>query len=131
MLFSHLCHQIFLIICLPLIYWVTSVIQKVIGKKKAEKWKLKWLNSMLWGGFILLAIEHVWHGEVVPWPPFLTAMKNPADTAAMLHEMATAGLAMAIVVTITWAIMVLIYSMPKKIARKDNSVISCGSSYYH
>ena len=97
---------------------VTSVIQKVIGKEKAEKWKLKWLNSMLWGGFILLAIEHIWHGEVVPWPPFLTAMKNPADTAAMLHEMATTGLAMAIVVTITWAIMVLIYSMPKKITRK-------------
>lgn len=69
----------------------------------------------------MLAIEHVGHGEVVPWPPFLTAMKNPADTAAMLHEMATAGLAMAIVVTITWAIMVLIYSMPKKIARKTTA----------
>ncbi|MCD6170941.1 MAG: hypothetical protein J7J36_00765 [Thermoplasmata archaeon] len=96
---------------------VTTLLQKVVGKEKAEKWKLNWLNTMLWGGFILLAIEHVWHGEVVPWPPFLTAMKNPADTAAMLHEMATAGLAMAIVVTITWAIMVLVASiLPKKIA---------------
>ena len=29
--------------------------------------KLKWLNTMLWGGAALLAFEHVWHGEVVPY----------------------------------------------------------------
>ena len=29
--------------------------------------KLGWLNKMLWGGSALLAFEHVWHGEVVPW----------------------------------------------------------------
>ena len=33
--------------------------------------KLGWLMNMLWGGVILLAIEHMWHGEVVPFPPFL------------------------------------------------------------
>ena len=43
--------------------------------------KLKWLSYMLWGGVVLLAFEHVWHGEVVPFPPFLTAASNPADTA--------------------------------------------------
>ena len=36
--------------------------------------KLKWLNTMLWGGSALLAFEHVWHGEVVPFFPFLTAV---------------------------------------------------------
>ena len=90
---------------------VTTIVQKAIGKEKAEKWKLRWLNTMLWGGFILLAIEHIWHGEVVPWPPFLTAMKNPADTAAMLHEMATHGIAMAVVVTIAWIVMVALANM--------------------
>ncbi|MBR6503754.1 MAG: hypothetical protein IKT15_02125, partial [Firmicutes bacterium] len=34
--------------------------------------KLKWLTWMLWGGAALLAFEHIWHGEVVPWFPFLT-----------------------------------------------------------
>lgn len=53
--------------------------------------KLKWLNNMLWGGSALLAFEHIWHGEVVPWFPFLTAAQNPADAAEMLHEMATTG----------------------------------------
>lgn len=98
---------------------VTTIIQKVIGKEKVEKWRLKWLNTMLWGGFILLAIEHIWHGEVVPWPPFLTAMKNPADTAVMLHEMATNGVAMAVIVTIIWLVMTALASiLPRKLAEK-------------
>jgi len=60
------------------------------------------------GGTILLAIEHVWHGEVVPWPPFLTAMENPADIPEMLHEMATVGGTMAGVITAVWGILVLV-----------------------
>lgn len=55
--------------------------------------KLKWLNHMLWGGSALLAFEHIWHGEVTPWFPFLTAAGNPEDAMAMLHEMATTGVA--------------------------------------
>jgi hypothetical protein len=51
--------------------------------------KLGWLLKLLWGGCFLLAIEHIWHGEVVPWPPFLTAMSNPADIHPMLMEIAT------------------------------------------
>lgn len=70
--------------------------------------KLGWLNKLLWGGVLLLAVEHIWHGEVVPWPPFLTAMNNPADIGPMLHEIATIGSAMAIVVTLVWVLMVLI-----------------------
>ena len=70
--------------------------------------KIGWLKNMLWGGALLLLLEHLWHGEVVPWPPFLTAMANPADTAEMLHEMATVGVGMAVLVTAVWAIMVAV-----------------------
>ncbi|HOP09238.1 MAG TPA: hypothetical protein PK718_06200 [Candidatus Methanofastidiosa archaeon] len=87
---------------------VATVIQKTVGKEKAEKMKLEWLNTMLWGGVIVLAIEHIWHGEVVPWPPFLTAMADPADVAPMLHEMATIGGSMALIITLTWIVMVLV-----------------------
>jgi hypothetical protein len=98
----------------------TTVVQKVMEKREKKsggertegglKWsrRLGWLNKLLWGGSILLALEHVWHGEVVPWPPFLTAMNNPGDIAPMLHEMATVGVAMAIAVTVVWAIIVMI-----------------------
>lgn len=66
--------------------------------------KLKWLSNLLWGGVILLAFEHIWHGEVVPWFPFLTAMNNPADASEMFHEMATVGVTMAAIITVTWIV---------------------------
>ncbi len=69
--------------------------------------KLGWLNKMLWGGSGLLAFEHLWHGEISPVFPFLTAVSDPADTAAMLHEMATSGVAMAVLVTAVWGVMCL------------------------
>ncbi|MDR3220738.1 MAG: hypothetical protein LBU46_01840 [Candidatus Accumulibacter sp.] len=70
--------------------------------------KLEWLHKALWGGVFLLVIEHVWHGEITFWPPFLTAMSNPADTEAMLHEMATVGVSMALFITVVWSIAVLV-----------------------
>ena len=66
--------------------------------------RLSWLMGLLWGGVLLLAFEHFWHGEVVPFPPFLTAMADPADTAEMLHEMATVGVSMAVSVTAFWGL---------------------------
>ncbi len=106
---------------------VTTVIEKVIENRKKKSgvektrpsgisWsrKLSWLNKLLWGGTILLALEHVWHGEVVPWPPFLTAMENPGEVGPMLHEMATIGVAMAVAVTIIWGIIVLIAEQKAK-----------------
>ena len=67
--------------------------------------KLGWLTKLLWGGSFLLAFEHLWHGEIVPYFPFLTAMSNPEDTAEMLHEMATAGTAMLLLCMAVWGVM--------------------------
>lgn len=64
--------------------------------------KLSWLTNLLWGGVFLLIVEHMWHGEVVPWFPFLTAIGDPADTLAMLREIAAVGTAMCLVVTGVW-----------------------------
>jgi len=97
---------------------ITSMIQKT-ARSLAEKLKLWMLNALLWGGVILLALEHVWHGEVVPWPPFLTAMANPADIPVMLHEMATIGTAMSIATFLTWGTMLTIsHYMPKIVSMK-------------
>ena len=67
--------------------------------------KLGNLNKLLWGGSALLAFEHLWHGEITPWFPFLTAASTPESTAAMLH---VSGVAMALVVTAVWAAMTAI-----------------------
>lgn len=85
--------------------------------------KLSWLNKMLWGGSALLAFEHVWHGEVVPWFPFLTAMENAEEATAMLHEMSTVGVSMAILVTAVWGIMVLVSKAMEKSAEKAPQLI--------
>ena len=70
--------------------------------------------KLLFGGSFLLAFEHLWHGEVVPWPPFLTAAADPADRAQMLHEMSTVGVMMAVSVTLLWAAMVVVSLVREK-----------------
>lgn len=76
--------------------------------------KLGWLSNLLWGGSYLLAIEHIWHGEVVPYPPFLTAFKDSADILPMLQEVATVGVSMAVVITAVWGGMVAISNYKEK-----------------
>ena len=85
--------------------------------------KLGWLNKLLWGGVILLAFEHLWHGEIVPWFPFLTAMSDPGDASEMFHEMMTVGTSMAGLITLVWGIMlIVVHSMEKKAFRDFNVV---------
>lgn len=107
---------------------ITTIAEKVIhsreckaeneGKKLSEK--LGVLNKMLWGGSALLAFEHLWHGEVVPFYPFLTAASDAEATSVMLHEIATSGVAMALLVTAVWAgIMCVGASARKKSAAKE------------
>ena len=93
---------------------VVTLAEKAAAKKEADEQnhtviplsrKLKWLSALLWGGVVLLAFEHVWHGEVVPWFPFLTAMNDPGDAAEMFHEMSTVGVCMAVLITCVWAVM--------------------------
>ncbi|MEY8391419.1 hypothetical protein D3Z36_05935 [Lachnospiraceae bacterium] len=113
---------------------VTTVVHKVIcakekkeaalsGRQKTEiakpkmisfSHKLKWLNNMLWGGSALLAFEHIWHGEVTPWFPFLSAANSASETAEMLHEMSTVGVAMAVLVTGVWMGMTVIANIIEK-----------------
>ncbi|HHU50426.1 MAG TPA: hypothetical protein GXZ36_01175 [Firmicutes bacterium] len=84
--------------------------------------KLKWLTNMLWGGSVLLAFEHVWYGEVVPWFPFLTAASDPAAASEMLAEMATVGVSMAVLVTAVWGVMLLVTNAMEKKALKAQPV---------
>jgi hypothetical protein len=88
--------------------------------------KVKWLTNMLWGGSALLAFEHIWHGEVTPWFPFLTAASNPADTAEMLHEMATVGVSMAALITVVWVYMVAVSGKIEKRADNQNVLTERG-----
>lgn len=93
-----------------LVPMAVATVTTVFRKKVPEKLHVAWLNMLLWGGVIALALEHVAHEEVVPYPPFLSAMSSAADTTTMLHEMATIGTSMLVACVLVWAGMVLIYN---------------------
>ncbi len=84
--------------------------------------KLKWLRNLLWGGSSLLAFEHLWHGEIVPWFPFLTAAGDPEEAAMMVREMSTVGVSMAALVTLVWAGMLGVSAIHEKKAKKADAV---------
>ena len=88
----------------------TAIITTIFRKKIPGKYHISWLNTMLWGGTAGLALEHIAHGEIVPYPPFLTAMANPADAAVMFHEIMTIGLGMLLACLTTWGVMLYVAS---------------------
>ena len=105
---------------------VTTVVEHVVRSKEKKtpdvkndvpriqlSEKLGWLNKMLWGGSALLAFEHIWHGEVIPTFPFLTAVKE-GEVGGMLAEMGTAGVTMAVLVTAAWVGMVIVSNVIEK-----------------
>ena len=115
---------------------ITTIAAKVIKSKeqKAEtvetdietvklpfSRKIKWLSNLLWGGSALLTLEHVWHGEIVPWAPFLTAANDPAAAAEMLQEMATVGVGMTAVVTAVWLGMLGVSHVMEKRTLKEQA----------
>lgn len=81
-----------------------SVEQLIVSGSIPLARKLRWLSGLLWGGSALLALEHVWHGEISPFFPFLTALSSPSEALVMLREMATVGVGMAVLVTLVWAV---------------------------
>ncbi len=95
--------------------------EKTENRKISLSVKLRWLKYMLCGGVVLLAFEHIWHGEVVPWFPFLTAMSDPADAAEMFLEMATVGVAMALLITVVWIGMCVVADHLVRRPEKDSA----------
>ena len=89
---------------------VAAVVQKATAGKARNPFlrKLHWLVKMALGGSFLLAIEHIYHGEITLFPPFLTAMKDPGDTQEMIHEIMTVGVSMAVLLLVAWIGMVIV-----------------------
>jgi hypothetical protein len=85
-----------------------GIVTTIFRKKIPENLKIGWLNIMIWGGVIMLAVEHIAHGEVVLFPPFLTAMETPSEIPVMLQEMAIVGVTMTIAIVSIWLIMVFV-----------------------
>jgi len=97
-----------------------GIVTTIFRKKIPENLKIGWLNIMIFGGAIMLAVEHIAHGEIILYPPFLTAMQTPSEIPVMLQEMAVVGGTMTIAMVSIWAVMVYIYN--KKPELQKNTI---------
>lgn len=103
---------------------VTAIITTNLRKKIPAKYHLEWLNAMLWGGVIMLTVDHIINGEIIFFPPFLTAMRSPTDIPAVLKEITITGGAMTIAIILAWVAMVLIANrIEEKSKEKTQTVI--------
>ena len=100
---------------------VMTIVQLLTRRSElSHKLKLSALNAMLWGGVVILAAEHIFHGEITAFAPYLTAMSSPADTAVMLSEIASIGGSMTLAISFTWMGMLAVTSlMARKVEIKD------------
>lgn len=62
------------------------------------------LEKMLWGGTVMLIVDHIISGEVTWKAPFFTALEQVGGANIMLREMLTVGVPMSIVLTLVWAV---------------------------
>ncbi len=83
-----------------------AVIITKVAKKIPAKYHAEWLLTMLWGGVVMLSVEHIAHKEIVPYFPFLTAMQNPYEALIMLKEMVIVGGTMTLAIFAVWVVLV-------------------------
>ena len=62
------------------------------------------LEKMLWGGTLMLIVDHVINGELTWRFPFFTALGVEGGFGVMLREMLTVGVPMSLVLTAAWAL---------------------------
>ena len=86
---------------------VTSAIRKSNEKNNRSDHSdfarhLPALEKMLWGGSVMLIVDHIINGEVTWRYPFFTALTETGGAEVMLREMLTVGLPMSVVLTLVW-----------------------------
>ena len=74
------------------------------------------LEKMLWGGSVMLIVDHIINGEVTWRYPFFTALTEAGGADAMLREMLTVGVPMSLVLTAEW----VVYALAKE--RKTQTI---------
>lgn len=71
------------------------------------------LEKMLWGGSVMLIVDHIINGELTWRYPFFTALGETGGAGVMLHEILTVGLPISVALTLVWAVWALVKSRSK------------------
>ena len=93
----------------PLVQAVATSALRKWGKNEGFVGRnIKSLELMLWGGSVLLIVDHIINGELMWKFPFFTAVANGGTWGTVLHEMLTVGVPMSVVLTLVWAVYALL-----------------------
>jgi hypothetical protein len=94
----------------PLAEAVVVTIIRRVNKQPATALgrQLPSLEKMLWGGTLMLIVDHIINGEVIFKFPFFTALTETDGAALMLREILTVGVPMAAALTAAWIVYALI-----------------------
>ena len=91
----------------PLVQAIATSALRKWGKKDGFIGRnLASLELMLWGGTVMLIVDHVINGELTWQYPFFTALES-GGFPVMLRELLTVGVPMSLVLTAVWAVWVL------------------------
>lgn len=98
---------------------VTSAVRhnKMKTNKNTENpWlkQLPKLELMLWGGSLMLVVDHIINGELMLGFPFFSALVQEGGALTMLREMLTIGVPMSVLITLVYCGMVLFQTKSKK-----------------
>ena len=76
----------------------------------AFKHQVPALEKMLWGGSVMLIVDHIINGELTWRFPFFTALTETDGAGVMLREILTVGVPMSLILTAVW----MVYALVKK-----------------
>ncbi len=80
------------------------------------KHRLPDLEKMLWGGTLMLIVDHIINGELTWRFPFFTALDQAGGGMVMLREMLTVGVPMSLVLTAAWVVWAYVRDRSRKSA---------------
>ena len=75
------------------------------------------LEKMLWGGTLMLIVDHIINGELTWTFPFFTSLGESGGAAILWREVLTVGVPMALVLTVAWAGWVLVKAKDARASR--------------
>lgn len=80
-----------------------AIVTTLMRKKVPAKYHFEWLNLMLWGGSIMLILDHIINGELTWRFPFFTR-----SFSVIWREILKVGVPMTALTILVWAAMVAI-----------------------
>ena len=83
---------------------VVSVCRKAGVKSGFIGRHLASLELMLWGGSVMLIVDHIINGELTWRFPFFTALGTSGGGVVVLREILTVGVPMCVIITLVWAV---------------------------